>query len=245
MHARFHRRGDNETDTSDRRMVYRTLADRKSGKGGRGQQGSALGGDDAHRTCIRSRRTILTQMRNSLSRRTINNRDKGFMVARETAAIKVSDCFQSVNSRCHEVGTRQRAGAASRHPFPFERWVGHFRLSRISTAMDCICVHVCYIYSRCSLAITVLDVFRAVVTPAKNVAPIVCCYLIFKIIKSVQFLLLLRISVVIGNKYYYINLSFYIFNSFICFFLVCFYNILQNNIKLNKNARSRNAYYYM
>lgn len=69
-------------------------------------KGSALGGDDAHRACIRSRRTILTQMRNSLSRRTINNRDKGFMVARETAAIKVSDCFQSVNSRCHEVGAR-------------------------------------------------------------------------------------------------------------------------------------------
>lgn len=59
---------------------------------------SALGGDDAHRARIRSRGTILTQMRNSLSRRTINNRDKGFMVARETAAIKVSGCFQSVNS---------------------------------------------------------------------------------------------------------------------------------------------------
>lgn len=78
----------------------------------------ALGGDDAHPAYIRSRGTILTQMRNSLSRRTINNRDKGFMVARETAAIKVSGCFQSVNSRCHEVGARQRAGAASRHPFP-------------------------------------------------------------------------------------------------------------------------------
>ena len=109
---------------------------------------------------IRSRGTILTQMRNSLSRHTINNRDKGFMVARETAAIKVSGCFQSVNSRCHKVGARP--GVASRHPLPTAAGARRFRLSQISTtAMDCICVHVCYIYSRCSLAITVLDVFRA------------------------------------------------------------------------------------
>lgn len=94
------------------------------------RQGSALGGDDAHRACIRSRRTILTQMRNSLSRRTINNRDKGFMVARETAAIKVSDCFQSVNSRCHEVGARQRAGAASRRPFPSDAGLAVFAYHR-------------------------------------------------------------------------------------------------------------------
>lgn len=39
---------------------------------------------------------------------TINNRDKGFIVARETVAIKVSGCFQSVNSRCRKVGERQR-----------------------------------------------------------------------------------------------------------------------------------------
>lgn len=39
---------------------------------------------------------------------TINNRDKGFIVARETVAIKVSGCFQSVNSRCRKVGARQR-----------------------------------------------------------------------------------------------------------------------------------------
>lgn len=43
-----------------------------------------------------------------LSRCMINNRDKGFIVARETVAIKVSGCFQSVNSRCHQVGARQR-----------------------------------------------------------------------------------------------------------------------------------------
>lgn len=42
------------------------------------------------------------------SRCTINNRDKGFIVTRETVAIKVSGCFQSVNSRCRQVEARQR-----------------------------------------------------------------------------------------------------------------------------------------
>ena len=76
--------------------------------------------------CIRSRGTILTQMRNSLSRHTINNRDKGFMVARETAAIKVSGCFQSVNSRCHKVGARQRAGGRLSPPSSHRCWGSSF-----------------------------------------------------------------------------------------------------------------------
>jgi len=100
-------------------------------KAGEDDKGMLSADRDAHRaTCIRSRGTILTQMRNSLSRRTINNRDKGFMVARETAAIKVSDCFQSVNSRCHEVGARQRAGVASRHPFPSDPELAVFAYRR-------------------------------------------------------------------------------------------------------------------
>lgn len=38
----------------------------------------------------------------------INNRDKGFIVTWDTVAIKVSGCFQSVNSRCCQVGARQK-----------------------------------------------------------------------------------------------------------------------------------------
>ena len=154
---------------------------------------------------IRSRGTILTQMRNSLSRHTINNRDKGFMVARETAAIKVSGCFQSVNSRCHKVGARP--GVASRHSLPTTAGARRFRLSQISTtAMDCICIHVCYIYTlfasnhgigcfprRDPLLLRPQKMLRQSYT---------VIFIIFKIVKPVRFL---QLYICIGNKYYFIK----------------------------------------
>lgn len=129
-------------------------------------------------------------MRNSLSRRTINNRDKGFMVARETAAIKVSGCFQSVNSRCHEVGARRRA-AASRHPFPSGAADSPFSPIAVIDGDG--------LYLRTRM-LHLLALFASnhgigcfprrdtlLLRPQRNVAPAVRCYLYFKIIKSVRF----------------------------------------------------------
>jgi hypothetical protein len=94
----------------------------------------------------------------SLSRHAINNRDKGFMVARETAAIKVSGCFQSVNSVPR---SRSETEARTRPPLPtlFPRRLSP--LSRISSAMECIYARVSMLHLFAQFAITVLDISRA------------------------------------------------------------------------------------
>lgn len=89
----------------------------------------------ASRTYMVPQETILTQMRNSLYRRTINNRDKGFMVARETAAIKVSGLFPicQLSVPPSRSGPKQLARAV----VPFSTCCSRPRVaSRILTAME-------------------------------------------------------------------------------------------------------------
>lgn len=112
-----------------------------------------------------------------LPRCTINNRDKGFIVAREIVAIKVSGCFQSVNSRCRKVEARQRPPSYPRRSFSLRAADSLFSsVADIDGDGVYLWVHVCYIHSHCSLAITVLEASLAGTRcryVRKNVTPLV------------------------------------------------------------------------
>lgn len=111
-----------ETVEKEREKSWRGLTlDFREGRK-RGWETARDGGDDAqHRTRVyvppipENYFNANEKFFSSLS--TINNQDKGFMVARETAAIKVSGCFQSVNSVPRSRSETEKAPLTPRPPF--------------------------------------------------------------------------------------------------------------------------------